>query len=338
MPLSYILGQEQPKHILKKALEFGSLPHAYLFYGPESVGKKLTAIELAKILNCTEKGPLDRCNTCPSCRKIEARTHPDFFLIEPEKTASGRDGQIKIEQIRDLQKKLVYLPYEGRVKVAVVDSAESLNLQAANSFLKTLEEPPSDTLIILVANNLYQLLPTIISRCQGIKFLSLRPEAVQKILTRKVESGDLALPLEELELRAARSRGRVHRAVEQDLERVQEYRNELLDLVEGSSFENMGQLFEWTRNRARQTEDLQDLLNELLTLIRDLAVLKRSAHPQWIFNRDLLDRLTPLAEQKSLSALLKMFDAAHRTKGALNANLNAQLTLDNMLISFCEAA
>ena len=122
MAFDRILGQEQPKKILKNALQSRNVAHAYLFHGQESIGKKEIAIELAKSLNCTLPIKGDACDGCISCRKIENRTHPDFFFIEPIKnTPTAREAVIKIEAIRELQRKLAYHPYEGKVKIAIID-------------------------------------------------------------------------------------------------------------------------------------------------------------------------------------------------------------------------
>ena len=140
MSFNSILGQSQPKKILINSLHNNSVAHAYLFYGPDSVGKKKFAITMIKALNCKGTNPIDACGECESCRKIENKTHPDFFYIEPVKnTPASREASIKIEVIRELQKKLAYMPYEGKTKAVVIDSAELMNPQAMNSLLKTLE-------------------------------------------------------------------------------------------------------------------------------------------------------------------------------------------------------
>ncbi|MFQ5482697.1 MAG: hypothetical protein ACE5ER_08055, partial [Nitrospinaceae bacterium] len=110
MPFTGVLGQTQAKQILFRAANQSSLPHAYLFYGPESVGKKRIAIELAKWLNCEQEPSQDPCGQCSSCRKIDQGLHPDVFLLEPPQTAAAREGQYRIDQIRDLQKKLGFFP------------------------------------------------------------------------------------------------------------------------------------------------------------------------------------------------------------------------------------
>ena len=339
MSFSRILDQDRPKHILNKTLRNGCVSHAYLFYGQESVGKKLAAVELAKALNCEVSGPVDGCDGCPSCRKIDERTHPDFFLLEPEKSSpSARDAILKIDAIRELQKKLIYLPYEGQTKVAIIDSAECMNPQAANSFLKTLEEPPSKTIIILITSNPYQLLPTLVSRCQGIRFYPLAAEVIKKIIVKQLESKAGDAQPELVELRAQRSMGQVARAMEEDLLKTSEYREDLIGLIQQVSFKRMDLAFQWIRTYGRKTDRIQSVLDELLNLVHDAAVLKTNRNPRTIQNKDLTHLLEEVASQKSLAALLDMFDAVHHTKTALKYNANAQLSLENMFLNFCEAA
>ena len=339
MSFSRILGQDQPKQIITKALHNDRVAHTYLFYGLESVGKKLSAIEFAKALNCENSGPNDACDRCPSCVKIERRVHPDFFLVEPVKSSPGAtEAIIRIDQIRELQKKLGYLPYEGKVKVAVVDSAETMNLQAANTFLKTLEEPPGDTVLILIATNPYLLLPTIVSRCQGVKFHPLSVAVVEQILRKKREQDPERIAEEEIAFRAMRSMGRISVAMQDDILEAGQYRNELLNLIRDVSFDRMDAIFSWSRATAKQSESLQTVLDELLDLLRDLAMIKARGDSQILHNRDFFEKLRPLAAEKKMSSLLKMFDSVHRTKAALSGNANALLSLETMLIQFCQAA
>lgn len=331
-----ILGQSQAKHILSQALSRSCLAHAYLFYGPESIGKKLLAVEFAKALNClSQNAPGAPCGTCESCRKIENRVHPDFFFLEPAKsTPTTREAVIKIEEIRKLQKKLGYLPYEGKVKVAVIDQVEKMNLQACNAFLKTLEEPPSATVLILVTSNIYQLLPTLISRCQGIKFNPLPPEAIREILQNQEEEMEPG----EVDVRVGRAQGQVSRALSEEATQAAACRREMIGLIHQVSFQRMDLLFQWSKSRARGSEPLSRILEEMMGLIRDLTFIKSGGPPEQLFNRDLLAELTPVAGHKPLHALLKMADAVYRTQNALSGNANAQLALETMLLDFCEAA
>ncbi|CAI2718058.1 DNA polymerase III subunit delta' [Nitrospina watsonii] len=336
MPFETILGQGQAKHIISRAIENGTVAHAYLYYGPESVGKKRMAMEFAKALNCAQPGTDGACGVCPSCLKIDQGQHPDVFLLEPTKASStARDAAIKIEEIRELQKKLGYTPYEGRYKVAVIDGAEKMNPQACNAFLKTLEEPPGSTLLILVTSNPYQMLPTLISRCQGVMFHPLPPEALRSILETHPDSEGMLD--EEIELRVLRSQGQVARALAEDVAEIARYREELLALIGQLSFRRMDVLFQWSREVARGG-DTQKILEELLGLLRDLAVLQAGCGAEALNNRDLASRLAPLTQGKSRAAVLHMMDAVFRTRHILNMNANVQLSLENMLLQFCEAA
>ena len=311
MPLSSVIGQNQPIQIIKKSLGNRTLSHSYLFYGPEGVGKKRAAIELAKALNCKDLGPEDSCGACNSCRKIEERTHPDFFLLQPEKkTPTSREAAIKIDDIRELQKKLIYLPYEGETKVAIIDGAEFMNPQAANTLLKTLEEPPKSTLLILIAANPYQLLPTLVSRCQGIRFAALSGPVVLSLLKQQVEPGEV--DPRELELRAMRAMGSLHRALslDENILEASKHRQELLDMIGALTLEHMDAVFQWSKAWARHTAAIPPMLDELQNLLRDLAFLKvRSQNENGIINMDLIDNMKPIAVKKSLSALVSMFES-----------------------------
>ena len=339
MSFKSILGQSQPKKILTNALQNSSVAHAYLFYGPESVGKKKLAITLAKALNCKGTDPLDACDECDSCRKIERRIHPDFFYLEPVKsTPTSREAAIKIETIRELQKKLGYLPYEGKTKVVVINSAELMNPQAMNSFLKTLEEPPSSTVLLLISSTPDRLLPTLLSRCQGIQFHRLSNTDIRTIIQSQLQEKGESLTKSELDFRVHRSQGSVERALSESSEQIENLREQLLEVLEKVSFDRMDIVFAFAKAWAKHTEQLQLVLDELLGLIRDLALYRSGCGQSDILNEDLSAKMIPIAGTRSLKAWMDRFTAVRTTQIALSGNANAQLFLENMLIEFCEAA
>lgn len=156
---------------LKKSIELEKISHAYLFLGQKGLGKKSTAIEFIKLLNCSDKIFSNRpCQICRSCQDIEKQIHPDFALVEPEK------GQIQISQIRELKKILSLHAYSARYKSIIINNAETMNQEASSALLKILEEPKGETVFILVSNYSEALLSTIFSRCQTIKFFTLKPQ------------------------------------------------------------------------------------------------------------------------------------------------------------------
>ncbi|MBZ0157274.1 MAG: DNA polymerase III subunit delta' [Alphaproteobacteria bacterium] len=185
MALREIIGQERALRILFGTLRRNRVPSAVLLSGDTGIGKMRTAVNYAKAVNCLSPVEDDCCDHCPSCRKTDAGVHPDVILLLPE------EGEIKIDAIRRLEEVLSLRPFEGRRKVVIIDDADAMNLNAANAFLKTLEEPPSDSLILLIASNPDGLPDTIRSRCITIRLYPLSGEGCRKVLSGAVEDGAL---------------------------------------------------------------------------------------------------------------------------------------------------
>lgn len=163
-----IIGHEEPVRQLKGYVESGRIPHALLFAGPRGLDKVKTAIEFFKALNCLAS-PGDPCQACGTCLKAERGSHPDLHLIRP-----GEDrARILVEEIRDIIAETGLNPFEARTRVIIIEPAERMNTASANALLKTLEEPPDGSLLVLVSHNPSLLLPTIVSRCQLIRFAPL---------------------------------------------------------------------------------------------------------------------------------------------------------------------
>lgn len=174
MSAEVIFGREQLQNSFQAAITEGRISHAYLFCGPVGIGKRTMALSLAAALNC-DTGII-RCLGCLSCRKTVAGTHPDVHMIVP-------DGKsLKIDQIRKLKKAAYLMPHEGRYQVFILNDADLLTLEAANSLLKVLEEPPSSSVFILLTQNPKILPPTVISRCQLLILPRLHKASITKIL------------------------------------------------------------------------------------------------------------------------------------------------------------
>lgn len=180
LPLCYshLAGQEKAKRLLGKTLTSDRLPHGFLFKGPDGVGKCLYGRGLAAAINCKYSESIGACGSCSSCRKFYSGNHPDFSVVRPDK------GAIKIDQVRQLVKSISYPPYESSMRIVILEDVHAMRREAANSLLKTLEEPPAGNLLILTADSSREILATLTSRCQVIPFVPLGADQTCAILER----------------------------------------------------------------------------------------------------------------------------------------------------------
>ncbi|MBN2311358.1 MAG: DNA polymerase III subunit delta' [Candidatus Hydrogenedentes bacterium] len=177
MSLADIKDQHVALQFLRSVIRRGRIPNALLFWGPSGVGKRTTALEFAKALNCRESGD-DACDACLSCRRIEHGNHPDVRLFTP----AGKAREIKKRDVDEINELAALRPFEAAWRLIIIEDADRINIRAQNHFLKTLEEPPGRTLFILLTQYPRVLFPTIRSRCQIVRFRSLSPDTVVALL------------------------------------------------------------------------------------------------------------------------------------------------------------
>jgi DNA polymerase-3 subunit delta' len=319
MKLTQIRGQKQPISILSQAVRHQKVAHAYLFSGPDGVGKKTTALSLAQALNCHQQGG-DACMECSSCRKIEQGQHPDVQVIKPE------GEYIKIEAIRRLQQEMASKPYEGRVKTQVIDEADRLTPQAANCLLKTLEEPASNSLLILVSAHPYNLLPTVVSRCQRLVFNQLAAEDIEQLLSGK------GLSPAQCQLIASFCQGSPAQVLELDIEQVLAEREELVGKVFGRLPLSEEELLDCAQALAGDKERIERLLKWLLLWYRDLLVIRKVGEEAWLVNGDKRPELSRQAAQHTLAELHQKLEAVEHTREHLKRHVNPQLALEVMFM------
>ncbi len=204
MSFDRIRDQEVPVRLLRNMLGRKRVPNGLLFWGPGGVGKRLVAYELAKAINCVES-EIDACDTCLSCRKVGSGNHPDVMVVTPVK----KSRIIDVETINSVNNLAVLRPFESKWRVFIIQEADRMGVAAQNHFLKTLEEPPGNSLFILVTEYPGILLPTIRSRCQRVRFGMLKPKTVLELLLRERD-----LPRELAESIAALAQGQMARALD----------------------------------------------------------------------------------------------------------------------------
>ncbi len=327
MAFKDVLGHSRPIEFLQRAIKNGKVVNSYLFLGSEGIGKKYVALQFAKALNClegeAERG--DACDHCSSCKKIDHALHPDILIIEPE-------GQnIKVEQVRQLQRDLAYRPYEGKRRVCILTAADRMAPNMSNILLKTLEEPPLHTLIILLANNSRFILPTILSRCQPIRFNPLPIPLVSKWLME-----GKGLNETDAHLLASLSEGSPGKALEIQEEIRQIPREELLKEWVGLKSLSIERMWGWVESLPSQRENLLLILEVAKTLLRDLVMVKTLKKEPKLIHSDLLQVMEPMATTWSLSSLLKRMEILHQTMLAIKANANTSLALETMMLSWAE--
>lgn len=260
MSFKDIKGQDSAIAFLGSAIKNNRVHHAYIFLGPSGVGRKLTALNFAKALNCGADPDGAPCDACESCKKIDSSNHPDVRLFKP----GGKSSTIKIEDARRLINDIALKPYEARKKVYILDDAASMNRESANALLKTLEEPPSDSVIILIVEKMSDVLSTISSRSQVVKFYPMKKGDLDKTL---VEVYNIAG--ERAGLLSSLSSGRIGEALKLNDDEAFERRSRILDgFLSGAIFESE---FDVSR------EESIFMLETIATWYRDLMVVKVGA-------------------------------------------------------------
>ena len=337
MTLAAVQGQPRAVNALKAALRSGAVHHAYLFGGPSGVGKELAAVGLAQALLCAER-PDEGCGECDTCQRVVRRSHPDFIWLMPEEemVARGLAGRsdftgtpsrdIRVDQVRSLQERLTRRALEGRRKVALVASAEKLNVQAQNALLKTLEEPPSDTVLILLTSSAGKLLPTIRSRCSAVPFGPLPRELVAEHVQRERK-----LDAPTADLLAVLSGGSLGRALSLDVAGLSA-RKDVIERFEQVRAGDARTFLRFAEEFGGSREQAEDALRILSLWVRDVAVVRSgSGH---LANRDLEELARKVAEScpdAVLQRRAELLAAALESIGSRNAA--PRLQLERMLIS-----
>jgi DNA polymerase III subunit delta' len=318
-----LVGHEKAKTLLREAAAHNKMAHAYLFRGPDGVGKKKAALTLAAFLNCKKPVENDACGRCSSCRKYLSGNHPDLSIIEPEGKA------IKINQIRELKHQLTFSPLEAKVRVVILEDINTMRREAANSLLKTLEEPAPGNLLILTADQRGDILSTILSRCQLIPFGPLDPEdMVQNLVQENGMDEATALTL------ASVSEGSFGRALFLWQENLLALRQEVIEaLLLGEPLhqeEAVGRVFRLSEKAATLKENITELLDLLRLWYRDILLITAGGSESFIINHDLLEPLQTASHRWNSSQLQKKLQRLERAEKQLHRNCSRALVLETL--------
>jgi DNA polymerase-3 subunit delta' len=316
-----IEGHDRPLTILKRTLANNALAHAYLFSGEKGIGKRMTALALAAAVNCRNAGLEGGCGVCPSCRKISSQGHPDVFLLVPD------GDEIKIDQIRQVQDHLALRPFEGAKKTLIVDDADRLNTASSNAFLKTLEEPPGDVLIILVTALPLSLLATIRSRCQEIRFYPLPRHLLAQALMEKrglTEEGAWFL--------AALAQGSMGRGLDMDVAQEKADRKETMDLLIELSSSGPGDALMRAESFSRDRERFERLLAIGVECLRDIMISRVTGDKKLLVHVQGRDWSSQWEERLPLPKILANLELFFASKALLDRRMSAQLVAENLFL------
>ena len=335
-----LTGNSRVKAVLKRMLVTDRLPGAMLFTGEEGIGKKLFALEVARALNCRTPKDHEACGVCSSCvriRKLNYPTrddadewtqiiwtdHPDVGLVVAPKRV------LRVEQMRQIEKEANFRPFEGKARVFLIDEADKLNDASANALLKVLEEPPRTSHLILITARPAMLLPTILSRCQMIRFSPLTPAEIESHLVKN------DIDVKTARLRARAAGGSMGRALSGDLVTFTSQRKAMLKVLNALVLSNdRAQLLRSAEqlNEAQYKDEFEERLDVLETLIRDAWMLSLGVDTSRIVNEDLSAELKEIAQKidpgRAGDWILQIEDLREQ----LIVNVNRKITTDSLFL------
>ena len=299
------------------------------------MGKQAVALALAMACNCQGRPSgsnaddgsgqdpdlpqLPACGVCKSCKKIKAGNHPDIIRIQP----SG--PFIKIEQIRALLQTLSLKPYEARTRVVIVSEAQSMNAAASNALLKILEEPPDRSILVLLATRRSDLLPTIASRCQLVKFNRISNEYIASWVQK-----EYGLKPQEAKMVSERANGSLSRAQHLIEANWMLSRQWILAEVQALSLQNIVRILALAEKLAREKEVLGERLEMIKTWFRDLIIIRYDSHN--LINQDMADQIASASRKTDMAVLLSKMETIANTQNRLTANTNVRLSMERLLI------
>lgn len=322
-----IIGHDKVKDHLRKAIEYHKVSHAYILSGEEGMGKKTLADAFAMTLLC-ERSDKEPCLQCHACKQLMSGNHPDVIRVTHEKP-----GSIGVDDIRTQINDTIYIkPYSSSYKIYLVDEAEKMTPQAQNALLKTIEEPPAYAVIMLMTTNQELFLPTILSRCIQLKLRPLKDTQVSDYLKET-----MGIPEEKADVFAAFARGNLGKAIH--LASSEEFGllyRQILNLLKNLKEMDISMLLDSIRKLQEDQLDLKECLDFMQLWYRDILMFKVTKDINTLVFKEEYAKVSSLCQKSSYEGLELILEAIEKAKTRLDANVNADLALELMLLTMKE--
>lgn len=322
-----IIGHEMLKQHFNKAIVTGNVSHAYILSGEAGMGKKMLADAFALSLLCESKGN-EPCLTCHACKQVLSGNHPDLIYVTHEKPSSIGVDDIR-EQINDT---IMIKPYSSPYKIYVVDESEKMTVQAQNALLKTIEEPPVYTVIMLLTTNQELFLPTILSRCIQLKLKPLMDSAVKTYLTENCQVSEI-----KAEVYAAFARGNLGKAMHlAESEDFQILYHEVLELLKHVKTMDISVMLDKIKKFKDEDIDIYECLDFMQLWYRDILMFKVTKDFNLSVFKEEFNIMNEISKTSGYEGLEKILSAIDKAKVRLDANVNMELTMELMLLDMKE--
>ena len=317
------LGHETIKENLKNAARFHKVSHAYILNGEKGMGKKMLAEAFALTLLCEKQGD-EPCLECHGCRQVLSHNHPDLINVTHEKPAS-----IGVEDVRrQINDTMPVRPYSGEYKIYIVDEAEKMTVQAQNALLKTIEEPPSYGVIMLLTANVDAFLPTILSRCVQLNLKPLKDSVVRDYLMENMNMKE-----QEGEIYAAFARGNLGKAIH--LASSEEFKlmySEMLYLLNHLKEMDISDILNFIRRLREEDIDIEECLDFMQLWYRDVLMFKVTKDVNLLIFKDQYTAVNEISKHSGYDGLENILSAIDKARVRLKANVNTELVLELMLL------
>lgn len=322
-----IIGQEQLKEHLQNAISMNKVSHAYIINGERSSGKEFIAKVFATALQC-EKGGVEPCGECHSCKQALSGNQPDIIFVSHDKP-----NTIGVEDIRaQINNDIAIKPYSSPRKVYIMNEGEKMTVQAQNALLKTLEEPPEYAVILILTANVDSLLPTILSRCVVLNMKPVSDDKVKKYLME-----ELAVPDYKANICVAFARGNIGKAkmlaTSEEFEKVKE---EAVTLVKYINDMEISEIVKAIKKISEYKFDVTDYLDILSVWYRDVLLFKATKDANSLIFKDELQHIRKVADRSTYEGIETIVKALQQAKRRLDANVNFDLTMELLLLTIQE--